>query len=166
MSTRRTAPKAVVVVCLGATLGSACFMSEPSMSNEIAVRRTSEGDIEVASCTDHKITDLSLVAVENPGEESRRDEVLWWIELDPATTVDSVVLGEVPTGANEREPWAPEALVDREDVRFVVRLWENAEETRVQSFELADLDGDTVLFDNEAMTSAEFEASGDCEQGF
>jgi hypothetical protein len=162
----RPVREAVVVSVVLLAAGGACVPSDPGVSSEVAVRRSPGGEIEVASCSDDEFTDLRLVAVENPGEETRDDELLWRVTFDPAVSLESVVLGEVPDGGEEREPWPTQELVDRPDVLFVVTFRDPDSNARAASFTLADLEGDTVWFDDEAMAEAELDASGDCEQGF
>lgn len=163
MSARRTAD--AVALILGAAVVGACVPSDPALYHDVAVRRTAEGDIEVLPCTDNELEDLRFLAVEDPGTETRQDEVIWWVEFDPAETVESVVLGELPSGAEEREAWDPDALVDRPESLFTILMEQSNGNERAVSFELADLEGDVVLFDDEVMTTAQFddtEAADDC----
>lgn len=160
-ATTRTAEAGLVVaVAVFASL-AACVPSDPDSTQRVAVRRAADGAVEVLPCTSHKVEDVTVVAVEDPGQEDRTEEVLWKLEFDPAKKVDSIELGEAPRGATQLEPWRGDLFVDRPDVRFAVRLWQDDGNNRAQSFTLADLDGDTVLFEDQAMTAAEFEDT-DC----
>lgn len=159
----RAAPLAAALVVATAVAAVAgCVPSDPAETDEVAVRRTGTGTVEVLPCTDEELRRLTFLTVEDPGEATRREETLWQVEFDPTRQVDEIVLGEVPAGVDESERWLGDGLVDEPDVRFVVRIRQTDGNARAQSFVLADLDDGMVAYGDEILSADEFADEDPC----
>lgn len=162
-ATIRTAERSVLVLVGFVALAAACVPSDPASTREVAVRRSTDGTVEVLPCTSEDIEHLQVVAVEDVGQD-REEQTLWDLKFDSPAEIDSIEMGDPPSGADIRTPWQAELFVDRPGVVFSVRMWQDNGNNRAQSFTLADLDDDTVLFGDEAMTSAEFADADACDR--
>lgn len=144
----------------------ACVPSDPGYTEEVAVRRTSTGEVEALPCTSATMREVVVSRVETVEStaEDPESEILWQFELDPPQTIDGLVLGEAPPGAEVTVAWPREGLVDEPGSHFAVTFRQaNAEANRGHTFRLSDVEGDVVLFDQQSMTAAQFDSSDLCD---
>lgn len=160
---RRLAIEVAVCSLLVGLSGWGCGPSEPTVSDEVAVRRTAGGEIEVLTCSSNEMSlfDLRRRPADEGGSDDR--ETVWQMDFDPSRRIERLVLGDAPRGSQVRVRWSPDLLVDDDRFVYDVTFFSNeAKENRGVSFRLSDLDGDAVVFDDEVMTRAEFEESDAC----
>ncbi len=153
---------AVVLAVVAGASAVGCVPSDPASFSDVAIRRTDAGVIEALPCTGEELEYVRFVRSERIDDETNEWDTLWEVRIDPGRQVDSIILGEVPEGAEETVAFRSEELLEEPGVRFVFQMSQSNGNQRANSFTVDELDDGTVVYGDELLSAEEFAERDPC----